>query len=344
MIEEGTNHTLRTAGTSSLRGDVHIGTLQKFTQGIAEIQSNGACGIPVSRKRPLDEGIVLPPRAEDTCRARSRELKLDKYDGSTNVDAFLDQILNMCEAQWMGRRGAASSTAVCDDKRCGGDSVGYGLRGGREQCGAHLTIADTLRRRTAGIALQNATEVQAANQRRKLGHAGQRHPTDGTSLAYPGPTSPIKEAVACDAFLDALNDPVMALKVREREPPSLEEAFQIALRLEAYAGSGLASMPKESERDWRGHCRATQAVPAKASDDQWLEDLRDLKRRQRESSRRMLKELKRMTAGTGSSQAETTWGSSTSTSKSPTSSNPTRSAWEESRTTTVGEVNLLQMR
>ena len=41
--------------------------------------------------------------------------------------------------------------------------------------------------------------------------------------------------MACDYFIDTLNDPEMALKVRERSPKSLDEAFQIALRLEVWA-------------------------------------------------------------------------------------------------------------
>jgi len=40
--------------------------------------------------------------------------------------------------------------------------------------------------------------------------------------------------VACDYFTDALDDPEMALKVRERAPKSLDEVLQLALRLEAW--------------------------------------------------------------------------------------------------------------
>ena len=51
-----------------------------------EIPVDGACSIPVSRKRPRDKGIARPPRAEDTRRTRSGEMKLDKFDGTTDVD------------------------------------------------------------------------------------------------------------------------------------------------------------------------------------------------------------------------------------------------------------------
>jgi len=40
--------------------------------------------------------------------------------------------------------------------------------------------------------------------------------------------------MACDYFIDALDDPEMALKVRQRAPKSLDEVLQLALRLEAW--------------------------------------------------------------------------------------------------------------
>ena len=117
------------------------------------------------------------------------------------------------------------------------------------------------------------------------------------ALAYPGPTSSIKEAVACDAFLEALNDPSMALKVREREPSTLEETFQCTLRLEADAGSVPMGASDKNDRDRMGHCRMAQIESTKPSEDRWLEYLRELERRQQENLRRLLEEVKGVLAG-----------------------------------------------
>ena len=129
------------------------------------------------------------------------------------------------------------------------------------------------------------------------------------ALAYPGPTSSMKEAVACDAFLEALNDPGMALKVREREPSTLEEAFQCTLRLEAHAGSGPAVASERGDRDRMGYCRMAQEKVTKPSEDRWLEYLRELERRQQENLRRLLEEVKGVLAGsrdnTGPAEAPT---------------------------------------
>ena len=49
---------------------------------------------------------------------------------------------------------------------------------------------------------------------------------------YPGEISKMVHRVARDNFITALNDPELALKVRECEQKNLDEAFTIALRLE----------------------------------------------------------------------------------------------------------------
>ena len=42
------------------------------------------------------------------------------------------------------------------------------------------------------------------------------------------------EILSKEAFIDALNDDIIALKIHEREPATLEEAARIAIRLECY--------------------------------------------------------------------------------------------------------------
>ena len=46
--------------------------------------------------------------------------------------------------------------------------------------------------------------------------------------------------MACDYFIDALDDPSLALKVRERFPKDLDAALRIALQLEVW--------PKDAEQ------------------------------------------------------------------------------------------------
>ena len=45
----------------------------------------------------------------------------------------------------------------------------------------------------------------------------------------------MRDQVTCDSFLDALGDPELAFKIRERHPSDLDLALRIALQLEVWA-------------------------------------------------------------------------------------------------------------
>jgi hypothetical protein len=53
-------------------------------------------------------------------------------------------------------------------------------------------------------------------------------------LAFPGPTNNTTEIVGRDSFLDSLGNRSLSLRIREREPLTMEEALRIAVRFEAY--------------------------------------------------------------------------------------------------------------
>jgi len=54
------------------------------------------------------------------------------------------------------------------------------------------------------------------------------------ALAHPTLRREDREAIAVDYFVDALNDPEFALKVRERAPSTHDEALRVAQQLEAW--------------------------------------------------------------------------------------------------------------
>jgi len=55
-----------------------------------------------------------------------------------------------------------------------------------------------------------------------------------TALAFPKLEDRARETVACDYFVDALNDPTFELKVRERAPRRLDAAYKESLNLEMW--------------------------------------------------------------------------------------------------------------
>jgi len=54
------------------------------------------------------------------------------------------------------------------------------------------------------------------------------------ALAFPTVKHQIREVMATDYFLDALRDPDLGLKIRERNPENLDAALRIALQLEVW--------------------------------------------------------------------------------------------------------------
>jgi len=53
-------------------------------------------------------------------------------------------------------------------------------------------------------------------------------------LSYPGDQSPISENLAKEHFIVALEDPELELKIREREPCTLDSALRVAQRFEVF--------------------------------------------------------------------------------------------------------------
>ncbi|HSN23165.1 MAG TPA: hypothetical protein VLS45_03205, partial [Methylomicrobium sp.] len=68
------------------------------------------------------------------------------------------------------------------------------------------------------------------------------------SLAYPGPSTALSEIVGRDAFLEALGDQNLRIRILEHEPATMDDALRWASRLEAYAQSdGQGSASKNDE-------------------------------------------------------------------------------------------------
>jgi len=55
------------------------------------------------------------------------------------------------------------------------------------------------------------------------------------ALAVPELSHGARETIACDYFIDALDDPNLALEVRQRSPKDLNSAFRVALQLEVWS-------------------------------------------------------------------------------------------------------------
>ena len=68
------------------------------------------------------------------------------------------------------------------------------------------------------------------------------------SLAYPGESSALSDFVGRDAFLEVFNDQTRRVRILEKEPKNVDEALNIASRLEAFDIMGFAGPEGEKNK------------------------------------------------------------------------------------------------
>jgi len=79
------------------------------------------------------------------------------------------------------------------------------------------------------------------------------------ALAYPGSKPELSSHVAKEAFVTALNDPQLQLKVIEREPKTVEDTLNIAVKMEAYQASVASPELEERTTGHRAKPKVTSA-------------------------------------------------------------------------------------
>ena len=68
------------------------------------------------------------------------------------------------------------------------------------------------------------------------------------ALAHPLLQQEAREAIVCDYYIDAMDDPDFALKVRERAPATLDEALWVALQLQAWTKEARRNRSEDNQR------------------------------------------------------------------------------------------------
>jgi len=74
----------------------------------------------------------------------------------------------------------------------------------------------------------------------------------------------MRDQVTCDSFLNALGDPELAFKIRERQPADLDSALHIALQLEAWTKE--LKKHRNTSKLETGNSRRTRKISAKKPD------------------------------------------------------------------------------
>ena len=261
---------------------------------------------PIDRRRSTesvsrevkDEPEILPRLLEGVgglLKNRPMQMKPGRFDGTGSLESFLSQF-EVC-----ARHNRWTASDKIDFLRCSLEKAATQLLWdfGAQPDATYEQLVERLRQRygTEGQAETFRTQLYYRRQRAGESLSDLLHEIRRlVVLAYPVPANETTEIIAKDAFLEAMRDRELSLKVREREPKSLDEAYRAALRLEAYRSTmDLDDRRRSSEPDDRddrrrppNRVRGTRETDVS---DQIQAQLNQFLTTQREEQRRWQREL-----------------------------------------------------
>ena len=151
-------------------------------------------------------------------------MKPEKFDGKGSFETFLYQFENCSKYnEW-------SQTDKVAHLRWSLSGVAAQLLWGTEDL-TYEQLLEKLRSRFGGKGMEEKYQNELRCRRRANGESLRELAQDVQrlmALAYPGEKSRLSDHVGRDAFLTAVDDPELELKIREREPSDLESAVKLA--------------------------------------------------------------------------------------------------------------------
>jgi len=171
-----------------------------------------------------------------------KQLKLEKYDGvSVPLETFLAKYYNCRKYnRW-------------SEEKCGAflrDSLTGNASQVLWQSSSDASADDIIRLLKNRFGNSNQMERYRAelhSRRRMKGVSAQAVYQDIRrllALGFPGQSGDLLEVVGRDAFLAALADPALRIRVLDQQPRTLDEALAAVVRMEAYGSSSVAEDDK----------------------------------------------------------------------------------------------------
>jgi len=191
-------------------------------------------GLEGWQSRPgVVENVSAPANAEPTAASRHVQptIKLSSYDGSTPLQSHIAKLNNCAKYySWNSQEkvchlknsleGPASQILWQISDKATEEQV---LELLRHHFG-HINQAERFR---AELSMRKHKPVESVqelyNEIRRL-----------LALSFPGESGGLYDIIGRDAFLAALDDPAMRVKVLEMQPSSMDDALTIVCRLQAY--------------------------------------------------------------------------------------------------------------
>ena len=225
------------------------------------------------RRRPEDPGRNLSPPTSSSYHSLKPEkpptartfIKPPRFEGKEGcIESHLAQF------EIVAKRNCWDNYERADFLKCSLTGEASRILRDLSDDASYEDVVVKLRQRYGSIEQLESFRMELKNRRRRPGETLAHLLKDIRRLfmlAYPGPPSYMSELIACDAFITALNDRELMLKVMEREPSSLDQAFKIAERMELYKQFHGGS---ESETRLKGAAKVRATV---TSDDSVLQTI-----------------------------------------------------------------------
>ena len=156
-----------------------------------------------------------------------------KYDGNSAFETFVAHFRNCAEHNQWGEADKLSwlkSSLIKNAGQVLWDST-------PESIESFAKLVDVLTNRFGGTKQTDKHRMELRYRKRKTNEplTDLHHDISRLmALAHPQIASSSREVIACDYLIDSLNDAEFALKVRERNPSSHDEALRVSLQLEAW--------------------------------------------------------------------------------------------------------------
>ena len=195
-----------------------------------------------TRGTPRDDDVLSKVRARKTERTF---IKPPKFEGK---DACVESHISQFEI--IARRNCWDAQEKTDYIKCTLAGEANHILRDLPETASYEEVVARLRQRYGSLDQMEACRVALKTRVRGSNETLSHLMKDIRSLflqAYPGQSSMMSEIMARDAFVNALQDRDLILKVMEREPQTLDQAFKIAERMELYK-----ALPCGPEGDLRG--------------------------------------------------------------------------------------------
>ena len=219
--ERGATIDLRGSSTQTLPSDYHM-AMQSHPKGRGSSRRNRSPPLPErvrlfkSNKLPPKRAFIKPPR----------------FEGKDNcLESHLVQFEIIAKHnQW-------NDSEKADFLKCSLSGEASHMLRDLDEKATNDDVVSQLRQRYGSLEQLESYRMELKHRKRRTGETLSHLLKDIRRLfllSYPGPQNYMSLITARDASIDALNDRELMIKVMEREPSNLDQAYKIAERLELY--------------------------------------------------------------------------------------------------------------